>query len=408
MQKWLRNYGLIPKILLAISFFIWLGGLNIYIYIREEIDRPSYVGTLDSFDRPPEYSGPKFEDWAIRKQKAVEESNEIIKAAGRKKDFTITDYFRGYENLMNLEDKYHIWLTAPQNGPLQNLLLLRGGINYGDKNKDDFIARVQERAGKRNGIYNPDRTILNFETAMTAAISWLTIIYLKLMLFWLLMFLIRFKEDEGYNNLSLKDELIICPKRFVIRLLFWPRWCLTYPLHEDTAEAIRYLKLKVRFLQNKHIAYQLSESEERWLRSQARQPIKIFEKTLKELREFEISPCLMKKSLAIAYLSLLLGILLQPVIVLAAKSSSKMNSHFYDGQARIEMVVKHDCNVRDGPINDFSSDQGSNWLELPVMISQNLEIDSPGLWEFIKPKGLALKPKKLPDRILHIPIYLAV
>ncbi len=436
-KEWFENYGLILKIFSGLVLFIWLGGLNIFIFLREDPAGVSYNSTLSSYDRPPEYSGPKFEDWKNRQQKAKAESEAILKRAKAIGDnYTIKDYFRDYNDLMDIEDKYHIYVTC-HFGPLQELVMLRDrqGI-FARKNtleneeNNKFITTVRDRADLRNGMAVSTKDAPDSKILFIAAAKWLSIVYLKFMLFWLFMYMLRFAErDKSMRRfqfhhhelgrfvnsqepfpgfLSLKEEILLCPIRLITRLVLWPKYCFAYPHYEDTAEHIRYLRLKARYLQGKALAYQLTEVEDQRLHAQARLPIKEFNRALRELRELEISPRLVKKSLAVAYLSLLLGVLLQPVIILAAKSSSKMNDHFYGGQSRIEMISSHDCNVRDGPVNNFPSDHDNHWFELPAVISRNLEIYSLGLWEFIKPKGSTLKIKKLPDKILHIPISLAV
>jgi hypothetical protein len=325
--KWLELYAIVPKVILVILFFFWLGGIYIF---KGPFEVNTYNSKLDTILRPPEYGGPKFEDWQQRKilaQKEIDVINQEAKAQGT--NYNVVSYFTDLNRLMDLEDKYHLNLTTGMGNAVENL---HGYFYKMPPNTDipnsqkDFVNQVQERFGKRTGTEKCGP--INWSVVLTPIFNWLVLAYLKLIFFWFLIYLIRFEEDDKYQGLSIKDELIICPSRFLLRILLWPRWCFAYPYHEDTAEAIRYLKLKARFLQNKTFGYQLSENEETWLRQQARASIEEFGKALKSLREFNASQ-LLKKSLAAAYLSLFFGVLLQPAIVLASKYSEKVNDHFY-------------------------------------------------------------------------------
>jgi len=325
--KWLEEYAMVPKVILVILFFFWLGGAIIFI-VSTEVD--TYNSKLDSVMRPPEYEGAKFEDWQQRKilaQKEIEIIYQEAKAQGT--NYNIVSYFTDLNRLMDLEDKYHLNLTTGMPNAITNLqnYFYKSPANTEiPRSQKDFVSQVQARFGQRTGTEKSGP--INWSVVLPQIFNWLILAYLKLIFFWLLIYLIRFEEDDKYQGLSIKDELIICPSRFLLRIFFWPRWCFAYPYHENTAEAMRYLKLKARFLQSKPFGYQISPYEEKWLRQQARAPIKEFEKAIKDLREFE-APQLIKKSLATAYLSLFFGVLLQPAIVLACKYSEKVNDHFY-------------------------------------------------------------------------------
>ena len=110
-QEWLKSYGLIPKIILVLFLFVWLGGLNAILFISE--DYPDYESTLDSLDRPPGHSNPKYENWDVRRQKAKISSDAIVKRATAKGDaYSIIHYFRDYNALMDVEDEQHISLRG--------------------------------------------------------------------------------------------------------------------------------------------------------------------------------------------------------------------------------------------------------------------------------------------------------
>ena len=101
------------------------------------------------------------------------------------------------------------------------------------------------------------------------------------MVFWAFVFVIRFEErktaqkkvkrhihntDRFYDdlekrpgNLSLKDEILLCPWRFISRVILWPFYFLKYPWYESTAEMLRYNRLKAEFLRYKPTGYQLSQ-----------------------------------------------------------------------------------------------------------------------------------------------------
>ena len=151
----------------------------------------------------------------------------------------------------------------------------------------------------------------------------------------------------------MREEIILGPTRFLIRVLIWPKYILSYPLHEGNAEKFRYVRIKAEYLRSKPIGYQLSKAEEQRLRNIARQPVREFKKTLRKMRELEITPLVVKRSLATAYLSLMLGVFLQPMIVLAAKSSDKLNAHFYQPVSivQVEQSDQLDYSGLDPPKN---------------------------------------------------------
>lgn len=397
-RKWLEDYAMVPKALLVILFFFWLGGAIIFEGLKET---STYNSKLDTVLRPPEYGGPKFEDWQQRKalvQKEIEIINKEAKAQGTK--YNIVSYFTDMNRIMDLEDKYHLDLTSGMQNAVEGLQV------YFYKSPDNtkipeaqetMIKNTREKFEQRHGLGKSGP--VNWSKVLPKIFIWLIFAYLKLIFFWFLIYLIRFEEDDKYQGLSIKDELIICPSRFLLRILLWPRWCLAYPYHEDTAEAMRYLKLKARFLQNKPFGYQFSENDETWLKKQARAPIKEFEKAIKDLREFE-APQLVKKSLATAYLSLFFGVLLQPAIVLASTYSTKINAHFY---SQIQIVeVGHEAQFFDNhgadpPGKNFPA---QNWL----LKTAKYELEEVFLVWRLAIYFLLIKPEEIVKEIFHVPL----
>ena len=255
--KWLELNAIVPKVILVILFFFWLGGAVIF---KGPTEVDTYNSKLDSVMRPFEYEGAKFEDWQQRKilaQKEIDIIYQEAKAQGT--NYNVISYFTDLNRLMDLEDKYHLNLTTGMSNAIENLhnYFYKSPSNTRiPESQEDFVSQVQARFGQRTGTENSGP--INWSVVLPRIFNWLILAYLKLIFFWFLIYLIRFEEDDKYQGLSMKDELIICPSRFLLRILLWPRWCFAYPYHEDTAEAIRYIKLKARFLQNKTFGYQLS------------------------------------------------------------------------------------------------------------------------------------------------------
>jgi len=397
--KWLEEYAMIPKVILVILSFFWLGGAIIF---EASVETNTYNSKLDTILRPPEYSGPKFEDWQQRKALAQKEIDIICQEAKTQgTNYNIVSYFTDLNRLMDLEDKYHLNLTTGMGNAVENLhgyfYKMPPNTDIPDSQKD-FVNQVQERFGKRTGTEKSGP--INWSVILPRIFNWLILAYLKFIFFWMLIYLIRFEEDKKYQKLSLKDELIICPSRFLLRILLWPRWCFAYPYHEDTAEAIRYLKLKARFLQNKTFGYQLSENEETWLRQQARVSVEEFGKALKSLREFN-APQLLKKSLATAYLSLFFGVLLQPAIVLASKYSEKVNDHFYSPVQIVSVFQAKQIlssPTGTGPPNfNSQSQQFALFPPLP-------DLQPMFNWVRVNWEGMLIKLPRIVFKIEHIPL----
>ncbi|MCX6743070.1 MAG: hypothetical protein NT116_02420 [Candidatus Parcubacteria bacterium] len=395
-RKWLEEYAIVPKVILVILFFFWLDGA---VVLKGPAEANTYNSKLDNMTQPRGYQGTKFEEWQQRRASVQNELKVVYNEAKAKGyNYNIVSYFQDLNRIMDLEDKYNINLTTSMPNALDNLHYYFYKVPENTRvpeSQKEFVEQVQNRFGKRTGTEKSGP--INWAVVLPQIFNWLVLAYFKLIFFWLLVYLIRFEENKMYQELSFKDELIICPSRFLLRILLWPRWCFAYPYHENTAEAMRYLKLKARFLQNKPFGYQLSEKEEIWLRQQARALVEEFEKALKSLREFK-APQLLKKSLATAYLSLFFGVLLQPAIVLAAKHSEKLNAHFY---SQIQIVeVGHEMQFFNNHSADPPDESNSSWA-IPVK-----KFEPEGLllvWSLVIDLFLT-KPQGVIKDIFHVPL----
>jgi hypothetical protein len=437
----LMQYGIWVKIGLGCLIFICLGGLNAITCFREMNaqsdlrDRLNQNKTLDDYARPPAYGCHEFDDWKERKESAQKEINVILEQAKAKDDnYSLVDYFRDFDKLMVLEDRFHFYLTSSAlifDYPIHQLALLRDANPHREVNKSftpeqvAYMDGVRTKIEHRSGEYFSRQPPSSSYVILVCVVNWLWPKYLMLTLFWFLVYIIRFEErtkameklpkhhhDGNYfyeaeepfpGQLSLKDELIICPWRFLSRVLLWPFYFRAYPFFENTAEGRRYLQAKARLLQNKPFGYQLNFGEDLWVRREARKPVAEFEKMLKQLSEIEV-PQLVKKSLFTAYLSLIFGILLQPAIVLAASHSKKVDTHFY-GQNPI-VLVEHqndsDYQIRDGTStpNQQHDQTANNWLTAEV---QPLLSVPNGLMQRLADLIL-LKPKEVFAEIVHVHI----
>jgi hypothetical protein len=357
-SEWLKKYGLIPKTILVVLFFIGIGGLNIVNsilapdnVIEFELE-PYHQGSLP---QKQYFSGSKqFAAWLEKKETIGPILAQIYaEADAHGGNYTLYEYMQHYEQLMDLENEYRISLTSGYNSPLHDLRLKN--INSEHQAREIYthrlteeqriyVASVQDRISSRDKLYKQD-----VEINWSGIASWLISSYLQLMLFWLLIFIIRFEEKikamkmvkryiselsnyveyyEEDGSLSLKDELLICPQRLILRVIFWPFYCWHYPHHESPAEKIRFIHLKANYLKYKPVGYQLAKNEEAVLNARAKQRVKDFDQAIHQLFVIE-TPVLVRKSLITAYLSLFLGGFLQPAIVLAAKHSDKLDKYFY-------------------------------------------------------------------------------
>jgi len=393
---WLEKYGLVPKIFLAVLLFISIGGLNFFVFIKEVslINNGvySYNAKLESWDRPPAaYKGAEFDDWTKRHKAAEREIKALLQQAEAKGDqYTLCDYFHDYDELMNLEDKYNLRIAMTgMFFPLEKFVRLRDrNVQSWGKNtpeQETYIKRIQKKISLRSGQYNPESTSEDITSNLRGFFFWLIKSYLMFMGFWLLIYLIRFQEQkkakkkvmrhihnterfyEDYEDLpgtiSLRNELLLCPWRFISRVILWPFFCMKYPFYESTAEMLRYNRLKAEFLRYKPVGYQLTALEDQILRGRAKRRVKNFSKAILAISEFQIYPTAVRKSLAVAYLSLVLGIALQPAIAFASQYSDKVQDHF-GGESQI-VQVEHQQNLNtsshDPPQDDWP---GNNFLAL--------------------------------------------
>lgn len=404
-SKWLEKYGLVPKIFLALLLFVSIGGLNFLVHVKETSSYNhhlhSYNAKLNDWSRPPTYTGPEFEDWKKRKMAVSEKIKQLYsQALSKGENYSVYDYFQDWEQLLAWEDEYNIYLSSRTMGhPLEQFLKLRdqkGLINGKPEITETqmaYIKDIQQKIDLRRGEYLKPATEAEFHASLYGLGRWLVKAYLMSMVFWFLVYVIRFEErqtaqkkvkrhihntDRFYDDLekrpgslSLKDEILLCPWRFISRVILWPFHFLKYPWYESTAEMLRYNRLKAEFLRYKPTGYQLSQQEDLALRKRAKVKVKDFDKALHSISEFEIYPVSVRRSLAAAYLSLFLGVVLQPVIVFAAQHNDQVNNHFY-GQivsVQVDDQLDHVDSGPDPPDLSFTClDQPAvvDWFDLHI------------------------------------------
>lgn len=424
-SKWLEKYGLVPKVFLVVAFLAFLGLFDLISFFRTMPDSEFRREFKYNYQLVPR-TEPEWQEW--KKIKALVDADldkiyQDSKAKGNQ--YGQRSYHFDLVKVEDLEEKYNINLI-----PGLNLITnLQGNVRHSEKSGE--LAAIEsdetaiEEARKLSRYYRPPVSKAESRGHLMAICHWLIAAYWKIMIFWFLIYLIRFEEkkeatekvtrhnhETGHfyevyeplpGKLSFYDEILLCPWRFISRLLFWPVYCLAYPHHEDTAEWLRYLRLKARLLQTKLLGYQLSDREDAWLRYQARQPVKEFTKTIESLKNFDLAPQLVRKSLLTAYLSLVLGILFQPAITLAASYSKKVEAHFY-GQTQL-VLVEHQKDagdqIRDGTDSPSQQhDQAGNdclaWEAEDLAVPRSL---SEKLWDLI-----LIKPKDVFTDIVHVPI----
>ncbi len=430
---WLEKYGLVPKIFLAILLFVCIGGLDAFLFLKDagnnSAAKYSHNAKLDNWDRPPPaYKQAELEDWTARRKAAEVEIKKLLQQAEAKgDDYSVYDYFQDFDQLMVIEDEYHLHLTsAGVLSPLEQFVRLRDrkGILNGKKEPTEeelsYITSIQKKISLRRGeYYRPSEKI---QIPYCSIFIWLVRTYLMFMGFWFFIYLIRFQErktakvkvqrhihntDRFYDayedlpgNLSLRDELLLCPWRFINRVAFWPFFCLKYPFYETTAEMLRFNSLKAEFLRYKPIGYQLSAREEVILRARAKAPVKNFAKAIQSISELEIYPNAIRRSLAAAYLSLVLGIVLQPAIVFAAQCSKKVDHHFC-GQTQIVQMQQVSQHQLDGPDPPQPDQHQQTWQAvLPKPMDLQPVFDQ--IFRFME--KLRLKLPLLIFDIDHVPI----
>ncbi len=369
-------------------------------------------------------------DWLERKKQADLGIDLMIQEIEkRRNEIKLVDYFRYFDKLLDLEEKYKIRLSSGILSPLEKnhracftAMAKNGNSQIAEEDLPEkerfYINAVRDRHAWLHDIPVSKKGELSIN--YLAAFSWLVKKYLLIMFFWFLIYIIRFQEKEKSiyrfkrhhhelnkfindqepypGHLSLKEELLLCPERFLLRVLLWPFFCWKYPIYETTAEMVRYNRLKAEYLRYQPVGYQLSDREEIILRSKARAPVKDFAKTVRGIREFKITPLMVRKSLATAYLSLFLGVMFQPAIVFAAKNSEKVNNFFHGSVqiVKIDYQFQYFDNGIDPPQNDnnFSPPTISNKFTLEILWTE---------WKFVI-IPMTSKLKEIIREIFHIPL----
>jgi len=380
-SKWLEKYGLVPKIFLAGLLFVSIGGFDFVIFLKENSSSNhrnySHNAKLQRWDSPPSYNAIGMEDWIARKKAVSSEIQKLYQQAVGKGDaYSVYDYFHDYEKLMALEDKYNLFLTVSSMGsPLKMFVNLRDrkGILNGKPVitavQLEYVNKVQQQISKRRGEGNHKVSNAELWSGFLSLLLWLSKSYCMTAIFCFFIYLIRFQErkiaelkvgrhnpETGYfyetyekqpGSISLQDELLLCPGRFMSRVILWPFYCLKYPFYETTSEMLRFNRLKAEFLRYMPLGYQLTPREEAILLAKARKPVKDIEQAIASLFQF---PALVRRSVYLGYLSLVLGVLCQPAICLAASYSKKVDNNFY-GQGQIVLVEQQKdagAQIRDG------------------------------------------------------------
>ena len=377
-SHWLKNYGFLARVYVVVVFFLLLNGLNIFVELKEVIGQrqnlptgkyDSYIqGTIGGRFLP---NTPEFDDFIRRKGLAAEEIIKILLEIEANGDnYTRVDYFRNMDRVMDLEDKYKLQLMGGVVMPFESVVQAsrQAMLDHSPLTNEQeiYIKKIQDKYAFRSGLA-PARPMSPINWWVVSA--WILKKYFLLMLFWLSIYLIRFGERdksirifkrhhselgrfiedrEPYpGNLSLKNELFICPGRLLMRVLLWPKYCWNYPHYESPAQMFRFNRLKAEFLRYKPLGYQLTPREEAILLAKARKPVKDIERAVASLFQF---PVLVKRSVYIGYLSLFFGVLLQPVISLAAGYSQKVDAHFYGQDQTMLVEQQNDTGplIRDG------------------------------------------------------------
>ncbi len=434
-SNWLEKYGLVPKIFLVCLLFVCIGGLNIFLGFAQ-VNSYSYQqkfshnAKLDPWFQPPAYTGPEFDSWRERKEAAQKEIDSLYQLALVKGNaYSVADYFHDFDSLMELEDKYNIRLTSSTPfSPLDQFVLLRDKLSAWSRPTPDdkqvaYIQKIGEKIRQRNGELDYTSNTDISWSSLRPILSWLIDAYLKFMFFCTLIYIIRFEEhkksirrfqrhhhelgrfindEEPFpGRLSFYDEILINPWRFIGRVLLWPKYFLHYPLYESPAQLWRFNRLKAEFLRYQPLGYQLTPREEAILLAQAGKPVKDFGKTIRTLFSY---PVFIRRSVYLGYLSLVLGFLLQPVIVLAADYSKKIEAHCYGQDQTILAEQPSDTGqqIRAGTETPKQQpDESGNECLILTVAEMSIPLSrSEKIMDLI-----LLKPKEIVADIVHVPIF---
>lgn len=424
----LKKYGLWLKVGLIALFFVCLGGMNCITFVKENSNAPNYQTRnhgLNDWDRPQSYVGEDYEDWKKRRDVVAGELKIIFDRAETKgTNYSLVDYFQDIDQLIALEDKYKFYLTSPN--MLDPLVHRRDTLSCWNRYEPnaqelEYIAGIQKKMQQRDGLYE-ERSDFKAKQVGLACLYWLIEKYIILMLFWGLIYIIRFEEhnkalrrfsrhhselgrfihvEEPYGGrLSFYDEMLIAPWRFALRMILWPKYFWNYPRYESPAQMLRFNHLKAEFLRYKPLGYQLTKREEAILLAQSRKPVKDVQKAIASLFQF---PVLVRRSVLIGYLSLIFGVLFQPAISLAASHFNKVDNHFLGNSQTVLVEQQKDSGNQIRAGTDFSDQSHNQPANDLAVVAQSLPIISHVL--LAKLADLILrKPKEVFSSIDHVPL----
>lgn len=139
----------------------------------------------------------------------------------------------------------------------------------------------------------------------TALLHWLTKWYLLMMMPSILIVLVSYK----FAGLRIKEELLLNPKDFVLRIIFWP-FGITISF-DTSAKAKRYTELERQYLsETGKNYYQLTSDDKSAIWLKVMQPVLRFEQALIMVKQSEVG---IRRPLAVCAMVWIMSVLAQPI-----------------------------------------------------------------------------------------------
>ncbi len=352
LARFTKRYSVWIQIALFFVGLEMLGVRGCVDHLREVEEREAAKPNIyrdnnyDRVDFPPEGCESSdtvcYKEWWARRE-AFRAEVEVIHQQAKQKGptgYRLMDYWRDWYDINKVEDKYRIDGT-------------RNVVYFTSALKELVFYRDEARLGNPHFLYGADApTTLELKREIFARdgqlipedekprepswwkepLEWFVSKYLIWALVTLLMFMVRLAASHKF---SLKEEFILNPLNLLGHALRWPWHFLGFPEHVTPARYLRFQKLKAYYLRSKPIGYQLTAQEDNALKVRAQQPIKRFDQALEALSGIDFNPQLVRRSLAMGYLSLFVGVVFQPLLATADESAHD------DVQSIVHIVDQH-------------------------------------------------------------------
>lgn len=292
LRWWLEKYGYLIKIPLVL-FLVWQIFLGALIHLLILENQNILMIELDD----------------ETKRSVVRQANALF-VIENWKEYSPKDFLEANKKLYALEQEYQYPLrteamacgsfTRASSQMIDNIRTQRvilGEIEL--KDYQDQMTDLNKKFEQAPWYYEPLR---NWQPTWQGFLRYLVKVYFCFFGAAIIFYLMR-SIEMGFD---FKKEFRYCPWRLLRAIFLCPQYIWSYPRFAESAEWVRYNKAKARLLRGKSFGYRPSDFEEAILREIAAKPVIDLDAFIESLK---INEGMVKKSLTVAYISLLLSVI---------------------------------------------------------------------------------------------------